>query len=369
MKLTINRTDLIRAVSTASQVIVGRTALPVLFCALLQASDSAIKATCSDLDRYLTTEADATVEEEGACAVSARLLTATLQKMDSAEVSLVHAKGQLTVTGGQRTMKLCTLPAGEFPKMPEAPNGVVKLPAGVMGAALKAVAPFASNEYASRQTICGVFLEWREDLKSMVTVTTDGRRLGMFAAETMPKIECKVIVPNDVVKVLVALDESDAPAEVGVMVLIGENTIHARGYKWMLTAKQIDGKYPNYVQVIPAEGHVNITFDRVEMMGALAFSALSACDAIPGVKFTADDAQIGISANAPAQSESLTTVTRLGKKIHRKPVEVAYPPDSLRDLLDFIGGEECTLNMEDEKSPCVARNGSATAVLMPYRVQ
>lgn len=363
MKVTINRTDLIAAVSTASRAISPRMALPALLCVLLQGEVGTLKATCTDLDRYLTTEAKSQTETEGSCAVSAQRLRATLEKMESLDVNLSHASGKLTITGGSRVMHLFTLDVNEFPKVSEAQGKFVKLPAGALGSVLGAVAPFASDD-PTRYVICGVHLHWREDRNSMAAVATTGKILGLLLAEGMPRLP-DVTIPNLVVKTIVALD---VEGEAETMVSVGESAIYARGQGWTLTAKKLEGDYPSYRQTIPTDGKINVTFERSEMLGALALTGLCVCDKSPSVKLTVSEDEILLSGNSPEQSEGTASIARLGNKRDRKPVETAYAPQHLREALHFVGGEECTISVLDGSSPCAIRNGEATAVLMPYRI-
>jgi len=368
MKLTINRTKLIECVTKASKVIVGRLSLPALLCVLLDAKTGVLTATCSDLDRYLSIQSEATVDTEGSCAVSASRLGAALQKMDSLDVNLVHEKGKLTVTGGERVMNLFTLPVEEFPKIPATLDGAVEIPAGLLGTTIAAVAPFASND-PSRERVCGVCMHYRKDLRSMAAVATTGKVLGLKLVESMPKLPAEAIIPNASVKILVALDGADAPQDSVTSFAIGESGIRARGHDWTLCSKLIEGEYPNYAPIIPAEGKFNITFARSEMLAALAFAGLCVSETAPSVKVAASESEITISSNTPGQCDGVAPVERLGSKKDRKPTEVAYAPDQLRQALALVGGEECTINLQSASDPCLIRNGDATAVLMPYRIQ
>ncbi|MBL4878476.1 MAG: DNA polymerase III subunit beta, partial [Hyphomonas sp.] len=80
MKLTIERGDLLNALSHVQNVVERRNTIPILSNVLLQAGNGELKLTATDLDIEAVDSADATVTREGAVTAPAGTLFDVVRK-------------------------------------------------------------------------------------------------------------------------------------------------------------------------------------------------------------------------------------------------------------------------------------------------
>src|ERR1035441_9367201 len=117
MKLTIPRTDLVKALSTVRSV-VGGGSLPILGTVLISAKNNRLELTCTDLDISLRTHTAVTVKEEGGCCVNAGIFFGIVNALTGDDLSIEQSKDSLTIKAGSSKYKLGILEAGEFPPLP-----------------------------------------------------------------------------------------------------------------------------------------------------------------------------------------------------------------------------------------------------------
>ena len=113
MKLSIERSALLKAVSQAQSVVEGRNTIPILANVLIEAEGEHVHFRATDLDIEVMDRAVAQVERAGATTVSAVTLHEIVRKLpDGALVTLTDdgASGRITVEAGRSNFSLATLP-------------------------------------------------------------------------------------------------------------------------------------------------------------------------------------------------------------------------------------------------------------------
>lgn len=120
MKISIERSTLLKAVSQAQSVVERRNTIPILANVLIEAEGDQVQFRATDLDIEVVDKAHAQVERAGATTVAATTLHEIVRKLpDGALVSLTadSAAGRLTVEAGRSNFSLATLPREDFPVM------------------------------------------------------------------------------------------------------------------------------------------------------------------------------------------------------------------------------------------------------------
>jgi len=121
MKLTIERSDLLNALSHVQSVVERRNTIPILSNVLITAKDGAVTLTATDLDIEAVDSADASVASEGAVTAPAGTFFDVVRKLPSGaqvELELMPENQRLAVRAGDSSFyKLPTLPASDFQTM------------------------------------------------------------------------------------------------------------------------------------------------------------------------------------------------------------------------------------------------------------
>jgi DNA polymerase-3 subunit beta len=134
----------------------------------------------------------------------------------------------------------------------------------------------------------------------------------------------------------------------------------------LLVTKLIEGSYPNYRQVIPAETKERVALAREEFMHALRRAEIMTSDKQNSVKLNFTKNNLSITANSPDVGEARENMAISYKG---KDMAIAFNPGYVIEPLNALTTDEVYLELIDELSPGVLKiNGPFLYVVMPMRL-
>ncbi len=129
MRVIVKREDLSQGLRAVARAISGRTTLPVLNNVLVATDEDRLRLSATDLELAITAWVNATVEEEGATTVPARLFSDFVGTLPDGALRLTYddAKRALHVHSSNSETTIKCIEAEEFPPLPapELTQGVV----------------------------------------------------------------------------------------------------------------------------------------------------------------------------------------------------------------------------------------------------
>ena len=118
MEFTIDRDSFLKSLSHANGIIEKKTTLPILSNVLIEAKNSKIKITATDLDIiYFEEIVPQKINKEGSTTTSSNILYDILRKLQSGtkvELCLMNSNKLKLVSGNSKFNLLC-MPADNFP--------------------------------------------------------------------------------------------------------------------------------------------------------------------------------------------------------------------------------------------------------------
>ncbi len=370
MKLTIDRSALIRALSHVQAVVERRNTIPILSNVLMHAEGETLTLTATDLDIEASDAAPAKVKKAGSVTAPAQTLFDVVRKLpDGADVALEMHDGKLSIVSGRSKFALPTLPAADFQTMQreETPTKF-----DIDAAELRRIIDktrFAISTEETRYYLNGIYLHHAKGQGGPVlrAVATDGHRLALADAPA-PKGSAGlkgVIVPRKAVgEVRRLLD--DAPetvhieaSDAKIMFRIGDAT---------LTSKLIDGSFPDYQRVIPKENGRILTVDNGSFRDAVDRVATVSAERSRSVKLSLSQGKVTL---AVSHSETGQGVEEIEADYDAEPLEIGFNAKYLLDVAQQIEGEEARFEFNDPASPARvldSKDTGAQYVLMPLRV-
>jgi DNA polymerase-3 subunit beta len=363
MKFSVSREKLVEGLQTVQNVVSTRTTLPILSNVLLQAADGEIRLTTTDLDVGIRGSIEAQVDRPGATTLPARRLATIVRELPTSEVTIeVDSKNAATIKSGPSFFKILGLPESDFPPLPAFEGAkAFTIKQADLRDGLKKTAYAISND-ETRYVLNGILCSFKEN--KLTLVATDGRRLSLVDLELeFPKSqEADVIVPAKAVAELQRL----LGAEGEVKMSVSENQVAFQVNGTLLVSKLIEGNYPNYRQVIPAETRERITLERQLFLDSVHRVSLLASDKSNSVKLVFSKGEIEIAANTPEIGEAHET---LPVNYKGREFSIAFNPDFLMAPLRNLETDEIYLDLIDEMSPGVIKTQSSFLyVLMPMRI-
>lgn len=301
MKFKITKENLLKGIQTVYPVVPSRSTLPILSHILLEAKKEGIQLTSTDLEMGITTQASGEVAEEGAIAVPAKRLSDLIKELPNELLQVSSRKNQqFTVECGRGLFKIMGLAKEEFPKLPPiGGSDAVVIDQGVLQAMLD-LTTFSVSKDESRYVLTGILFTTREGMLRLVS--TDGRRMAMVEREpkTIAPGEHQRIVPEKALNELLRL----LGEEPTVKIQMKESQIAFDLGKTQLISRLIDGKFPNYEQVIPTESPNKLMVDREQFLLAARRISLWSTQDSPSIRLDLRHGQMIMSKQAPEIGEA-----------------------------------------------------------------
>lgn len=372
MKVSIERSALLKAMSQAQSVVERRNTIPILANVLIEAEGDTISFRATDLDIEVIDKAPAMVERAGATTVGAHTLHEIVRKLpDGAMVELADdgSAGRLEVKAGRSSFSLATLPKEDFPVMASSEYACNFSALAPVLRRLFDKSKFAISTEETRYYLNGVYMHASDgaDGKVLRCVATDGHRLARIDAELPKGAEDLpgVIVPRKTVGELRKLLEDD---EMQIAVSVSETKIRFATPEITLTSKVIDGSFPDYTRVIPVGNTRRLEVDAAEFAQAVDRVSTVSSERSRAVKLSLDEDRLVLTVNAP---DSGAAEEELAVAYGDEPLEIGFNAKYLLEIAGQVDRENAVFLFNSSGDPTLMREGndeSAVYVVMPMRV-
>ena len=382
---------------------------------LLEAKDGQLEITGTDAVTYVRAcAATEKSSKEGACAAPAKLLERAVRALSGGgEIALSLEGDALRLAAGRGVYDLPTLPAGDYPGFPEPGKSETSFELAVADLRrLLAGTAFCASNNETRYYLNGVYLHPQDG--KLVAAATDGLRLARCEIPA-PKAAAAmkgVILPRKAVAQVEALLERAGEEKEWVRggskgagkdagkggdekkeAKGGAKSKHAPGGEpaslrlragesmaWIelgttrIATKLVDGAFPDYRRVIPAEGGAMLTAGIDELRAALLRAAVVADrDQGSAVKLTLAKDELSFEAGDRAHGSFADKITASYKG---GGLAIGFNAELLGEFLPALaargeGAGRARLQLSDESTPLrMSREGDEglVYVLMPLRL-
>jgi DNA polymerase III subunit beta len=362
VKFRCEREVLLDALTTAGRAVSTRGSLAVLAGLRLALHGDELVITGSDLDLTITVSIEVSGSDDGVVVVPAKLLADVVRVVAPGAVEIQLEDGSVHIDAGPSSFTLRTIPADEYPQIPEVVGEGVTIAADALEAALRQVVPAASSD-DSRPILTGVLMAAEPD--GLRLVATDSYRLSVrdLPGTTVLAAEQRILVPSRALQELTRLIDPSAE----VTLVLGERDASFNVGTTRLTTRLIEGDFPNYRGLIPESNPNALTVDRAALHEAVKRVRLLAQEATP-VKLcmTADGLELKATTQDVGDAREFVEATYEGTDL-----DVAFNADYLAVGLDVAPGDTVRLETVDALKPALLRSPEHPEflyLLMPVRV-
>lgn len=368
MNLTISKEQMINGLQSVQNVVSTRTTLPILSNVLLRAEGDRLELTATDLDVTISCNVEAKVKRPGATTVPVKKLFGIVRELGNPELDMdVDEKNTCTIRSGPSFYRINGLSADEFPPpLVFNEERKVSLSQETVRGMLKKTS-FAVSTDEARYVLNGTYISLKD--QKMTMVATDGRRLALVdeEADLGESSQGEFIIPAKTVGELNRLLQEKGEVEIRYTEnQAAFNLRDDKGQAIRIVSKLIEGNYPNYRQVIPAETRERVQLAREEFLHALRRAEIMTSDKANSVKLSFTKNKLEITANSPDVGEAKETIA-----INYKgpDISIAFNPRYVIDPLNALTNDEVFFELIDELSPGVLKiNGPFLYVVMPMRL-
>jgi DNA polymerase III subunit beta len=365
MKVSASREHLLEALQSVIGVVERRQTMPILSNILLSARDNRLRATGTDLEVELVAAAEVTVQQPGDITVPGRKLLDIVRNLpEKSQVTLTREGERIVLRGGRSRFTLSSLPAAEFPVIDEIHATQTVAIRAQDCRRLIDKTHFAMAQQDVRYYLNGTLLETNGQV--LRAVATDGHRLSWCeVALGGPAREMQqIILPRKGVLELQRLLDGEGEIEIA----IGTNHVRVQIGEVRFTSKLIDGKFPEYGRVIPADPPRIMSASREALRAALQRTAILSNEKYRGVRLTFASGLLTVQAHNPEQEEA---EDQLEVGFTGEEIEIGFNVSYLLDALAAIDSDTVEVGLTDANSSCLIRkpgDGSVKYVVMPMRL-
>jgi len=365
MIFEISREVLLRPLSQVANIVERKQTLPILSNVHMKLEDGTLQLTSTDLEIEIIASASVQNGTSGEVTVGARkLLDISKALPEGSILSFTLDGGKVVVKSGSSKFVLHTLPADEFPKIQEQ-SWDEEL--AIDGASLKGLmdrTAFAMANQDVRYYLNGLFLSMTNG--KLTTVATDGHRLAKSdVADGSFTGSFDIIIPRKAVQEISRL-LGDSSEEISLS--INSNHIRFKFGELVFTSKLIEGRFPDYKNVIPIGQNVHIQLDRKIFRTALQRAAILTNDKFKGIRIEIKPDTLTIVANNPEQEEAYET---MDIDYQGDAMDIGFNVTYMLDALNALHSETVQIGLTDNTSSSLIQepdNDSTVYVVMPMRI-
>ena len=369
MKFSVNQKDLQDSLSFCQNVIERRSTLPILSNVLIEAKSNRIKLTATDLDLVFVHHIDnVEITEEGEITTNSSIINDIVKKLSSGKKICVEkiSDSKIQLETEKSIFKLNCIDAKEFPLSEDEVDGEEILLNSQNFLKLLNKCKFSISNDETRHFLSGIFLHFTqsEEKNFLTAVSTDSHRMSISKMRLNNSIKFEpIILPKKTIYQLCSILENFN----GDLKLYNSKTkIKFFLNNSILTSKVIDGKFPNYIQVIPKNNKKKLEADLELFQKSVDRVASVSSDKKDGVRFKISKDKLDLSvnnANSGDGKESLSV-----KFDH--DLDISFNSKYLIDVSSQLEGENIEIYLNDTASPALIKDPGdfdSIYVIMPMK--
>lgn len=362
MKVIVTQENLSRALTAVSRVASSKTSLPILSNILLSTENNRLVVAATNLEIASVYHIGAKVEKEGTLTIPARLVSEFISNLPKDNIILKSEGSKLDISSGNYKSTINGVAADEFPTLPTIETTQsIKVSSEILKQAISQTVITASHD-DTRPVLTGVLCHSFEG--KLYFAATDGYRLSsrelLSTTDTIKALipastlqEVARIIPDDVEEVELLFDEAQVKFHIGDVDVI---------------SRLIDGKFPDYQQLIPEKTDINVKLQTAELVRITKIASLFARESGGSVTLHTDMTKSVVSIHSIA--------SQLGENTSEAEAEVdgegsvTLNSRYLLEALSCVDAPMITFGFSGKLAPCVIKPvGDATYqhIVMPLK--
>ncbi len=377
MQVSCLQENLAKGLSIVGRAVASRSTLPVLSNVLLATDNGQIKLSATNLEIGINCWVGAKIEQEGAITVPARLLADFINSLppERIDLKLDENTQTLNLRCARFESNIKGIDAQEFPIVPTATDNAnaIRLDPTSLRQMIDQVV-FAAATDESRPILTGVLMQFDED--HMIMAAADGFRLSVKTAalnQNMGDLTDVIIPSRALVELSRISGEQDQPVEVVITPARKQILFHLHDID--LVSQLIEGKFPDYTQIIPKSFSTRSVLETASFLKAVRVSHLFARDSANIVKLeivpSGDELMNGRVTLVATSAELGDNVADIDASIEGNNIEIAFNAKYLIDVLSVVDSPQVILETTASSSPGVIRSlgdDKFTHVIMPMHI-
>lgn len=357
MKFSTKTSDFLHASQLVSRAIGGDQVLPILQNILISVEGGQCTMSATNLELSIVTHFPVSIESEGSITVPAKALLNFVQYNQDPEVIMEVKEGtRLHLHSKRARSSIAGELSSNFPAIPNIEKIThVELPTSQLLDALNLVT-FSCAKTTSRPVIAGV--SFRMEPGVVTLAGTDSYRLSEYVMK-VPNVTAShaCIIParflDELKAVLAATRENEKKKDESTSTITAYFTaqqIEVTAGNTRIVSRLIEGKFPDYRQVLPKECACTVTTSVRELLAAVKRMHYFAKEQSNNITFHCSGGTIHLSTRQTQIGKDESTIPAA---MEGNDAKIAISSLYLIDFLSRIHGDVIVLKLLDHLHPVV----------------
>ena len=364
MKFTCLRSELYSAVSNVQRAVSTKASIPALEGILIKAYGSKLVLCGYDLEIGITTNMDATVNEEGEIVVSAKLFADIVRKLPEEIVCIETDERLITyITSGQADYQIVGISSNEYPELPtfEQTDNIV-INAEILKNMIRQTI-FAVSDNMAKPIYTGSLFDIEDKIMRIVAI--DGYRMAIRQENIDSNSNTKFVVPSKTQSEILKLITDDKK---DVEIIVGQRHISFKIENYSIISRLIEGNFLDYKTTVPKTAQTELVINTRLLSSAVDRMSLLTSEKIQSpVRCSITSDQIKLSCStAVGKANDVLSVSVIGSD-----VEIGFNNRYLLDALKNSDTDEIKLILNGSLAPMIVKpvNSDAfTFLVVPMRL-
>ncbi len=373
MEFRIDKEVFLKSLQKIQGIVEKRTSMPILSNVLLEATESSLRVTATDLEVGMKCIYPAEIVSPGRITVGAKKIYEIVKELPNQQISFSAKDNDwVEIRCGKVHFNIVGLSAEEFPYFPEVhEENLFEIESALLKGMIEKTSYAICND-DTKYNLNGLFAKTEindDDVQLLKMVATDGHRLSIascpFKGNAGQELSKGVILPKKGVYELKKIAEED-----GGTLLFGfmdNSAVIKRGDSYMVM-RLVDGEFPDYNRVIPTSNDRSIIINCDDFTHSVRRMAILSSEKFKGIMLDISESSIRISSSNPELGDAMEEID---VSYGGEPFSVRFNARYLLDVLAVTETESVEMKFKDELAPSIIlpdKSDSFLAVIMPMRL-
>lgn len=373
MEFIIDKEAFLKALQKIQGIVEKRTSMPILSNVLLEATESTLHVTATDLEVGMKSIYPADIMEPGKITVSAKKIYEIVKELPNQPITFSTKDNDwVEIKCGKVHFNIVGLSAEEFPYFPTVKEeNLFEIESSLLKGMIEKTSYAICND-DTKYNLNGLFTKVEETEDSgqiLKMVATDGHRLSIASCALKgsagPELIKGVILPKKGVFELKKITEED-----GGTLMFGfmdNSAVIKRGDSYMVM-RLVDGEFPDYTRVIPTSNERTISVNINDFTHSVRRMAILSSEKFKGIMLEITASGIKISSSNPELGDAMEEIDVV---YDGDPLAVRFNARYLLDVFAVAESERIVMKFKDELAPSIIlpeNSDSFLAVIMPMRL-
>lgn len=369
MKFRIEKSEFQKHLQTISSIVPTKPVVTVIANIMIEAKKDTIYFSSTDFEITMHSLTKATVEEDGVAIVNAKTLVELIKRLPDGYLDIKLHSSEMHIECGSGIYKMPTAKKDEYVDIVSIDKSklftIESIP--IVNAIDNTL--FAVSKDAVKIAITGILME--ASGKNLSFIGTDGHRLAVYSIKDIfeKQISSSIIIPPKALQILRNLIADKEAFDIGfddkrIMFKIDETEV---------SAKLIEGTYPDYKRVIPNDNTKMMVASREKLLDALNRVNIFTNPSTKLVKLEMDNNKLKINAFQSQTGEG--TETMEADFAESEPFVIGFNNNYLMEIIKKVETDNCKFRLKSEMAAVIIENEEAKIgeeslyLIMPLRLK